>query len=338
MNFARLRFTGDLSRRSLLAATLALASVTLGVAADVAAQLPPSIAQAKRIVFLGDSITYAGTYVDFVELALRQIDPAWPREIIDAGLPSETVSGLSEPGHAGGKFPRPDLHERLARVLTQAKPDLVFACYGMNDGIYHPFSEERFATFSDGLAWLREQCAASGAAILHVTPPVFDPQPIAERVLPAGQDGYARPFAGYDDVLARYSDWLLGQRARGWTVLDVHGPMQRELAARRERTAGFFFAKDGVHPDRLGHAVIARAILAGLALPSRVSDAPMTWAAEPESEALRLIRTRRKLLSDAWLTATRHQRPGMAEGLPLAAATRQAAELDAKIRALVSAR
>jgi len=33
-------------------------------------------------------------------------------EILNLGLPSETVSGLSEPNHAGGAFPRPDLHER----------------------------------------------------------------------------------------------------------------------------------------------------------------------------------------------------------------------------------
>lgn len=313
---------------------LALASAS-GSAAESPSSLPTPIARAKRIVVLGDSITYAGTYVDFMELALRQLDPAWPRVLIDVGLPSETVSGLSEAGHAGGKFPRPDLHERLDRVLAQTKPDLVLACYGMNDGIYHPFSEERFAAHRAGLERLREKCAAAGAAVVHLTPPVFDPQPIAERVLPEGRDSYPRPFAGYDGVLARYSGWLLAQRARGWTVLDVHGPMARELAARREKNPAFTFAKDGVHPDRLGHAVIARAILAGWNLPTPAADAPLVWAAAPETELQRLIRTRRKLLSDAWLTATRHQRPGMAEGLPLDEAERQAAELDAKIRALI---
>ena len=40
-------------------------------------------------------------------------------KVINCGLPSETVSGLSEPDHAGGKFPRPDLHERLGRVLAK---------------------------------------------------------------------------------------------------------------------------------------------------------------------------------------------------------------------------
>src|SRR2546425_2764856 len=42
-------------------------------------------------------------------------------EFLNLGLPSETVSGLSEEGHAGGQFPRPDLLERLARVLARSE-------------------------------------------------------------------------------------------------------------------------------------------------------------------------------------------------------------------------
>lgn len=64
---------------------------------------------AKRIVFLGDSITYSGEYVSYLELYLLKEFPERDYDIIDVGLPSETVSGLSEPGHAGGAFPRPDI-------------------------------------------------------------------------------------------------------------------------------------------------------------------------------------------------------------------------------------
>ena len=73
----------------------------------------------KRIVFLGDSITYSGQYVDAFETFLFLRFPARQFEVINVGLPSETVSGLSEDGHADGKFPRPDLHERLDRVLAK---------------------------------------------------------------------------------------------------------------------------------------------------------------------------------------------------------------------------
>ena len=82
-------------------------------------------------------------------------------EFLNLGLPSETVSGLSEPGHAGGQFPRPDLHERLERVLEKTRPELVIACYGMNDGIYLPFDAERFRKFTNGLVLLRQRVGRS---------------------------------------------------------------------------------------------------------------------------------------------------------------------------------
>jgi hypothetical protein len=78
--------------------------------------LPPALAAARRIVVLGDSITYGGTYVDFVEAVVRLRAPDWRGEIIDLGLSSETVSSLSETGHAGpistndspASWPRPN--------------------------------------------------------------------------------------------------------------------------------------------------------------------------------------------------------------------------------------
>jgi lysophospholipase L1-like esterase len=298
----------------------------------------PTITGAKHILFLGDSVTYAGTYVDFIEAEVRLRDPAWGGEILELGLPSETVSGLSEPNHADGKFPRPDLHERLDRVLAQAKPDVVIACYGMNDAIYWPFNAERFEKFRAGITWLHEKVVAAHAEIVHVTPPVFDPQPIREKVLPGGLAAYPRPYAKYNDVLDRYSAWLLDQRAHGWEVIDVHGPMNHELAVRRNVAAEFTFSKDGIHPDRLGHAVMARAILSAWKFPAAFAEAPIKWASEPEDELLRLIHTRRKLLTDAWLTATGHQRPGMIVGAPLAEATAEAVALDKNIRELTTSK
>jgi hypothetical protein len=86
--------------------------------------------QEPRILFLGDSITYGGNWTVHVESAIRAQKGMARATIVNMGLSSETTSGLSEPGHAGGAFPRPDLHERLGRVLEQFKPTLVVACYG----------------------------------------------------------------------------------------------------------------------------------------------------------------------------------------------------------------
>ena len=301
-------------------------------AADPVA-LPPALAAAQRVVILGDSITYGGAYVDFIEAVIHTRVPTWRGEIIDVGLSSETVSGLSETGHAGGKFPRPDLHERLARVLAQTKPDVVVACYGMNDGIYFPLSEERFARFRDGMNRLHDAVVAAHATLIHLTPPVFDPRPIAAKVLPAGLDAYPTPYAGYNDVLAQYAAWLVAQRARGWDVIDVHTAMANTLAQLRTRDPAFTFSKDGVHPDALGHAVIARTILHAWGLRPDDDELLGHLATHPDGELLTLIRERRKLRMNAWLTATGHLRPGVAAGLPLAEAEIRAAALTEKIRA-----
>ena len=95
-------------------AALFLAAFTTTSAAD-----KPLLDGVKRVVFLGDSITYAGAYVEVLEAAFRVEDPARAVEFINIGLPSETVSGLSEPGHAGGAFPRPTVHERLEPAVRQ---------------------------------------------------------------------------------------------------------------------------------------------------------------------------------------------------------------------------
>jgi lysophospholipase L1-like esterase len=283
-----------------------------------------SFLAARRVVFLGDSITYAGEYVEFVETYVRTHFPEATVELLDLGLPSETVSGLSEEGHAGGAFPRPDLHERLGRVLEKAKPDLVVACYGMNDGIYLPFDAGRFAKFQDGIQRLRERCAAAGAKVLHVTPPTFDE-------LKGGHPGYSA-------ALDRYSEWLLAQRAQGWEVIDAHFPMNRFLAERRRDDPKFALAGDGVHVNTQGHWLIAREILRHLGAPHEIvsadtPDAPLK--SHPRgAEVLKLVQQRQRLLKDAWLTHVGHVRPGMNQGKPLAEAQHEAIEFTEKLQAI----
>jgi lysophospholipase L1-like esterase/pimeloyl-ACP methyl ester carboxylesterase len=304
--------------------------------------LPPATAGAndlsrgRRVVFLGDSITYAGEWVEFVEAYLRLQNPMATFDFINLGLPSETVSGLSEPGHAGGSFPRPDLHERLDRVIEKLKPDVIVACYGMNDGIYYPFGEERFAAFQSGIRRLREKVAAAGAMVIHVTPPVFDPVPIRANTLPAGRDEYRQPFEGYDDVLSRYSDWLVSRRAQGWQVIDIHTPMNRFLAARRADDARFRFAGDGVHANTQGHWLMAREFLRWLGVPNAALAADSfdsaTLGAPTAPEVLELVKKRQRVLKDAWLTEAGHKRPGMAKGRSVADAEREAADVEAQLK------
>jgi len=308
----------------------------LGFSLHAAETNPSLLSGVQRIVFLGDSITYSGQYLEEVEVYVRRFLPERTLEFINLGLPSETVSGLSEPGHAGGAFPRPVLQERLARVLEQTRPQLVVACYGMNDGIYYPFGEERFEKFRQGLLRLRAQAQEAGANVLHLTPPVFDPTPLRGRTLPAGRDEYRQPYEGYNEVLDRYSAWLLAQRKEGWPVVDIHGPMNRFLAERRQTDPNYRLAGDGVHINPTGHWLLAREIIRYLGAPAEFADAPeaeVLLSTHPRGAELRqAIEQRQRLMKDSWLTATGHQRPGMAKGLPLADAQLRAAQFESKIR------
>jgi lysophospholipase L1-like esterase len=317
----------SLQLRQLMA--LILFSAPLGIclgdqsgAAEKRAALP---AKVKRVIFLGDSITYSGGYVALVEAYFVTRYPGRTIEFINVGLPSETVSGLSEEGHAGGQFPRPDLHERLGRVLKQTKPDLVFACYGMNDGIYLPLNEERFAKFREGMIWL--QVTKASALMIHVTPPTFD----------EAKGGHT----GYSAVLDKYSEWLLGQRTvAGWDVVDLHGPMDAYLAQRRKTEPEFAYAADGVHANEVGHWIIAKQILLYLGARdlANAADGKAMLAGNPRGqELLKLVNRRQDMMKDAWLTATGHKRPGMNHGLALPEARAKAAEIEKEIRMVVKA-
>lgn len=283
------------------------------------ARLPESVG---RVVFLGDSITYAGTFAADIETYFLTRHIGRVPEFINVGLKSETVSGLSEPGHAGGKYPRPDLHDRLDRVLRALRPDLVVACYGMNDGIYEPFDEERFRAYREGVTRLETVVRQAGAHLIFLTPP--------------GYDGRTRGKAFYEDVLRRYSDWLLAQReARDWQVVDVHGPMVQALDAGIAHDPNFTLTRDGVHPLEYGHWLMARMVLQHLGSEDLdgVESASAMAAVHPEGERiLNLVRRRSDMMRDAWLTAIGHQRP-MPPGLPLAEALELAGEVGGEISA-----
>lgn len=280
-------------------------------------------AKTKKIVFLGNSITYAGQYISYVETYFTLNHPDRELEWINVGLPSETVSGLSEENHANGAFPRPDLHERLDRVFEQLSPDLVFVNYGMNDGIYLPLEEKRFQKYKDGINWLDAKIRKIDAEVIYMTPPVYDP--IKGPV--------------YANVLDNYSDWLLSRKfTDDWKVIDIHWPMLNYLEDQRELDSTFYLAKDGVHPGEVGHWLMAKEILISLG-ESEVKNIGDIYEAIASfvngEEVLRLISKRQALLRDAWLTATGHLRPGLSEGIPLEEAEKKAMEIEVQIKDLL---
>ncbi|TWT94645.1 SGNH/GDSL hydrolase family protein [Stieleria varia] len=273
----------------------------------------------KTVLFLGDSNTYSGHYITVLEAQLRAEGYENLPTIINLGLSSETTSGLTEPGHP---FPRPCVHERLDRALKKIQPDLVIACYGINDGVYAPLSEERFAAYRDGISRLVEKVTASGATCVLCTPSTFDPLPMKKKgkLMAAEADVFSWQgiYEKYDDVMQQYSEWLQQEFGSKLRVVDVHAALTAYVDSKRKTDPDFAMSGDGVHYNQEGHEVVAHAILDAFSIPHETT---------PDAELTQNVGKRQRLLRDAWLSEVGHLRPGVKPGLPIAEAIEMASKL-----------
>ena len=271
--------------------------LALLAATSLAGPLTPKDLASGRIMFLGDSITNSGTYVSMVAYELLRQHSKLDFDIVSIGLSSETASCLSEPDHP---FPRPCVHERLDRALTAVKPHIVVACYGMNDGIYHPPSKERQKAYEDGMQLLIDKCKAADVAhVVLLTPGTFDNVPTAKKVRrepPSKGFSYKAPFTDYNDVLANFADWVMSVQQPGVHSIDIHRPMAKFVADKRQENPKYTLAGDGIHPQPVGHHVMAKAILAGFGITSDAEIAALT--ADP---LYKQVDAYRRARSKGWL-------------------------------------
>ena len=289
--------------------------LALALCAGAEVKPPPAVGalEGQRIAFIGDSITQGGMYTVLTEYVLRKTYPQLSFECFSLGLASETLSGLSEPEHLQHGFPRPCVFERLGRLLEKAKPDIVFACYGMNDAIYMPLDDARFAAFKDGVNNFVKQCQASGVKRIYLlTPPIYDD-----------------PESVYKDVLKAYADWEMGLALPGVQPIDVQSVMR---AARDKQAAPF--SPDKVHPDSNGHWVMAQAILQGLGVPL-----PKESLAEIQADGLfKLVQAKRNVRSNGWMPHIGYTREKTVAPQPLGDTEEKAAAIQKQIEAFLGAR
>ena len=269
----------------------------------------------RKILMLGDSITQGGTYVSNFDSWLVKKYPDRRYTVINAGVASETISGLSEDNHAGGRFPRPVIFERLERVLAKTNPDLIIACYGMNCGIYVPLEDKRFDRYKNGIYRLRAAAKQYGAEVVHVTPPIFDNH---------GKQGF-----NYDTVLSAYAKWLVGQREKGWNVADLHSEMRGKVDAGKAKDPKFTVQKDRVHPNKEGHWMMAQSLIAYFGDKGAATFPDASQLLSPEK--IKAVDLRMKTYQKAIHAETNPLRPGVPKGGNLTEAAAKAKELEATI-------
>ncbi|HMO66198.1 MAG TPA: SGNH/GDSL hydrolase family protein, partial [Verrucomicrobiota bacterium] len=244
----------------------------------MAGRLPSPFPEGSRVLFLGDSITFADDYIAYLDLFFRTRYPELRIEFINRGLPSETIAGTSEASHDP---PRPELFTRLEATLAETRPSAVIACYGMNDGLYRPPDDAVFAKYTNGVRRLVGRVRQAGLPLTLLTPPPFEPRPFAGQPAAAEPD-YRQPSTNYNATLGRFARWLTSQTAPDVAVVDVFSFVHEQLRLRRLDEPGFVVARDGIHPDATGHFLIALAVL-------------RAWPVEP-SAAFALVNAGRKIV------------------------------------------
>ncbi len=290
-----------------------------------ASRAAPSLA-GKRVLWLGDSITADGRYVSFIEYYLERRFPDRKFDFVSIGLSSETASGLSEAKHP---FPRPCVIERLQRALDLVKPGIVVACYGMNDGIYHPPSPERLRAFQSGIEKLISAAKAAGASVILLTPTPFDPLPVRAKLRQAGASdsnySYMTPYEKYDTVLADYARWEKTLPARKAFVVDLRKPLTEYSERERARNPSFSFSADAIHPSESGHLLMALTILKALDVPIPVTNLDAEVTRLNGDPMFKLVSQRRETRSKGWLAFV-----GYTRGETVKAASVDDAELSAR--------
>ena len=186
----------------------------------------------------------------------------------------------------------------------------MFACYGINDGIYQPLDNERFAAFQKGVEQLLGQCKKAGVGqVFLVTPPIYDFAPKKGEL-------------DYDAVMAEYAKWELTLKAPGLRVIDLHSAMRQARDGRKTPFSG-----DKVHPGDEGQLLIAKTILAALDV-KVPDDAVATVKADP---LFRLVERKRTTRSDAWMRHIGYTREVKVEPRTLGDVEAEAANIQEKI-------
>jgi hypothetical protein len=193
------------------------------------------------------------------------------------------------------------------------KPEVVIACYGINDGIYLPLEDARFAAFKDGVARLIEQCHAAGVKdVILVTPPIYDFN--------------AKPGEfNYDSVMTAYAAWEMAIKKPGVRVIDLHTAMRKAREARDKPFSG-----DRIHPGDEGHLLMARTILAGAGIPT-----PDVTVADIRADPLfPLVDKLRSHRASTWMQHIGYTREKTVKPGPLGEAEAEAGKIREKIDAL----
>ena len=219
-----------------------------------------------RVVLYGDSITEQQMYGRDIEAYVATRFPKMHVTFINSGWSGDRVTG-------GGGGP---IETRLKRDVLPYKPTVVTILLGMNDGGYSTDSPQTYHTYTAGMTHIVDELTRQlpGVRITLLTPSLFDYAAKDRQPPPAGQGyNFGYPAPDYNQTLLKYGDFVkqLGAQ-RHILVADLNAPMAAATEAGRRADPKFALSGDGVHPNEVGHLLMAAAVLKAWGAPSTVAS------------------------------------------------------------------
>lgn len=201
------------------------------------------------VVMIGDSITEQHLYSNYVEMWTVTRFPNWKLTFRNTG-----IGGDTSPGGNG----------RFERDVLRYKPTAMTVDFGMNDGGYGGFTEQRYNPYMKGLQGMADQATAAKVRVAWVTPQPLDTADQGKTALTA-----------YNQTLEKFSDGVKEvAKKNGGLYVDQFHPYLSVLDKARGASDKYdrITAGDAVHPGPPGQALMAASILKGLNFPTLVAS------------------------------------------------------------------
>lgn len=197
----------------------------------------------KTIVFFGDSITdtdkrlnekypYGVGYVNMIKTELDLYYSDLNITIYNEGISAD------ETGH---------LLNRFEKDLKSKNPDLVFMLIGIND-VWHPYeagTTPNNQEILNKITLLREKISDLGSDLVLILPYLFPIEPYF--------DFFNNMMPHYLSFYKDYKEYIKNNNLKYIDIYEIMKPLSDITKDN--------LTKDSVHPNVLGHAVIAQAIL-----------------------------------------------------------------------------
>jgi lysophospholipase L1-like esterase len=207
----------------------------------------------ERIVFVGDSITMQGGFVELISQGLQSNQAQQNIRVSRHGL-----NGGRVPDMSAGKTPWGEI-KPYAEILATDKPSILVLYLGINDVMHSPGTS--LEDFESGLTDMLKAAQAAGAAVVLATPAVN-----GENIDPAAED--QKKLANYTEITRQVAE------QHGATLCDLRQAFvdylqQHNIAQARSGLLTY----DGVHMSAEGNRLIAELMAAALAKAAQARQA-----------------------------------------------------------------